>query len=145
MTWVIDSCVLLDVALNDEHYGQASAQLLERLRQTDRLLICPVSLVEIAPFFDGDIRAVKEFSRLMGVDPHALWLDEDTRIAAAAWTRQVKLKRREGIGRRPMADILIGAFAVHRGGLVTRNPDHFISIFPELKIQNPVYFRVERK
>ena len=34
-------------------------------------------------------------------------------------------------------DILIGAFALRRGGLVTRNPDHFQKIYSGLKIQVP--------
>lgn len=46
--------------------------------------------------------------------------------------------RRAGIGRkRPIADILIGAFAVRHDGLITRNPDNFRPWFPQMKIIGP--------
>lgn len=39
--------------------------------------------------------------------------------------------------RRPIADILIGAFAARHEGLVTRNPDHFRPFFPQLVLAEP--------
>jgi predicted nucleic acid-binding protein len=141
MPWVIDSCIVLDVALNDVQFGRSSAQMIELLRQKDSLLICPVSLVEVAPFFGGELRAVREFAHLMGVESHELWGEDDTREAAMAWTRQVRLKRENQVQPRPVADVLIGAFALRRGGLVTRNPNHFKKVFPGLKVQIPLASR----
>jgi predicted nucleic acid-binding protein len=138
MPWVIDSCIVLDVALNDVQFGLSSAQTIEQLKKNESLLICPVSLVEVAPFFGGELRAVREFARLMGVESHEPWGENDTREAALAWTRQVRLKREGQVLPRPMADVLIGAFALRRGGLVTRNPDHFKKVFPGLKVQIPL-------
>ena len=38
---------------------------------------------------------------------------------------------------RPIADVMIGAYALSKGGLITRNEDDFRSLYPTLKIFNP--------
>ena len=60
MAWVVDTCLLIDVAEADPRFGVASAQLLDRLRP-DGLLLCPVSEVELAPMFAGDETLQAEF------------------------------------------------------------------------------------
>ena len=87
--------------------------------------------------FGGDIRAVREFAALMGADGHAAWLEADVEAAVAGWTRYAQIKRAGKTGRRPLADILIGAFACRFSGLVTRNPDHFRPFFPNLRVLVP--------
>jgi len=57
-------------------------------------------------------------------------------------TSAVALNRhvREGLiiaPKRPIADILIGALAVEYGGLITRNPKDFSSLYPDLEIIVP--------
>lgn len=42
MAWVVDTCVLIDVAEADPTFGVASAKLLDSKR-ADRLTICPVT------------------------------------------------------------------------------------------------------
>ena len=50
--WVVDTCVVLDIALNDAAHGVKSAQLLQsKLR--DGLVICGVTFVEVSPAFGG--------------------------------------------------------------------------------------------
>ena len=136
MPWVIDSCVVLDVALKDEVFGMPSALLLESKRP-EGLTICPVTVVEVAPFFGGEAAAVRTFLGEMGADVSIAWMESDTDAAAAAWSRFVRLKREGAVRRRPVADILIGAFACRLGGLVTRNPSHFAPFFPELPLSVP--------
>ena len=41
--------------------------------------------------------------------------------------------------KRPIADVMIGAYALQKGGLITRNEDDFRSLYPELPIYNPVH------
>lgn len=136
MSWVIDSCVVLDVALKDSTFGVSSALFLEE-RRKDGLTVCPVTTVEIAPFFGGKVQNVREFLRVMGSEPMATWMDIDTIAAAEAWYAYVRLKRGTKIARRPVADILIGAFASRHDGLITRNPDHFSPFFPDLVLKEP--------
>ena len=136
MPWTIDSCVLLDIALADPAFAMPSAKLLDRLRR-DGLVICPVSVVEVAPCFGGLAANVQDFAEQIGADAKWEWVPADTENAAAAWSRHVSFKRAGKGIRRPIADILIGAFALRTGGLVTRNVRHFSAIFPSLKIVDP--------
>lgn len=137
MAWVVDSCVLLDVALKDPDQGVSSALFLEEKRG-EGLCVCPVTVIEVAPFFGGDVRNVREFLEVMGAEPVATWMDVDTEEAARAWAKYVGLKREGKVGRRPVADVLIGAFAGRHTGLVTRNPGHFKPFFPRLTLAEPV-------
>jgi len=136
MAWVLDSCVLLDIALRDPNFGLSSALFVDA-RRDDGLAVCPVSVVEIAPEFEGSTVGVREFCRQMGVDGQAGWTVADTGRAADAWATYVRLKRAGQAGKRPVADILIGAFACRFQGLITRNPNHFTPFFPELSCLVP--------
>ena len=136
MALVVDSCVLLDIALRDPKFGISSALLLEN-RRKQGLVACPVSVVEICPQFDGKITNTKDFLRLVGAEADSPWLAQDTERAAEAWVRYVSLKRAGKSTARPIADILIGAFSLRFDGLVTRNPTHFASYFPSLELIDP--------
>jgi predicted nucleic acid-binding protein len=133
---VVDSCILLDVALKDPSFGVSSALFLEGRREAG-LVVCPVSVVEISPHFGGASRNVQEFLRVLGAECAAPWLPADTEAAAVGWTRYVTLKRQGRADRRPVADILIGGFACRFGGLATRNPEHFAPFFPGLALLVP--------
>ena len=137
MAWVVDSCVMLDVALGASAWSVSSARLLDRF-VADGLVACPVSMVEIAPYFDGDVEKELVFLDQLEIRHDWDWMPEDTETAAEAWARQVYLKREKKVGKRPVADILIGAFAMRAGGLLTRNACHFKTVFPGLRIEAPV-------
>jgi predicted nucleic acid-binding protein len=49
----------------------------------------------------------------------------------------VQTRRSAKAGKRPVADLLIGGFALNRDGLVTRNPGDFRRWFPKLAIREP--------
>ena len=139
MPWTVDSCIMLDIALADPVFAVPSAKLLDRLLR-DGLIVCPISIVEIAPRFGGLPANVREFAKRIGADTGWNWMPVDTDAAAAAWSRHVSHKRQGKELRRPVADILIGAFALRTGGLITRNAKHFGAIFPSLKIIEPSGF-----
>ena len=50
MTWVVDTCVVLDVLEGDPEFGLASARLIDKLAG-EGLSLCPVSYIELAPAF----------------------------------------------------------------------------------------------
>lgn len=136
MAWVVDSCVLLDVALKDPEWGLQSAEILEA-RRPEGLVVCPVTVIEITPQFGGDIGEVRKFLAILGASGQEGWLDADTRTAAKAWSGYVAEKRKSGVvraGKRPVADLMIGAFATRFEGLITRNPEHFRPWFPGLEL-----------
>lgn len=58
MSWIVDTCVLLDVRLADPKFGRASAACLEA-HSPDGLRLCPITFVEIAPSFRGDVTRQK--------------------------------------------------------------------------------------
>jgi predicted nucleic acid-binding protein len=136
MTWVIDTCVVLDVFENDPQFGLASAKLLEKLLP-EGLTVSSVTMVELSAAFDGDISEQKRFLEQAGISHSEAWTAADTDAAHRAWNTYVKTRRTDKVPKRPVADILIGGFAVNRLGLVTRNPDDFRRWFPKLLIREP--------
>lgn len=136
MTWVVDTSVLIDVLEEDPEFGEVSARTLENLAE-DGLTLCSVTYVELAPAFEGSRDLQEEFLAGVGVRATEGWTRADTLAAFAAWHAHVQRRRRDSGPRRPIADILIGAFAQRFQGLVTRNEDHFRPAFPDLEIRNP--------
>ena len=136
MAWVVDTCLLIDVAEADLVFGVASAKLLDTKR-TDGLTICPATYVELAPVFNGDQTAQNEFLFNLGVAWPEVWTQTDTEEAHQAWNRYVTARRTAKVPKRPLADILIGAFASRFDGILTRNENDFRAMFPTLNITTP--------
>ncbi len=136
MSWLVDTCVLLDILDADSAFGPASARLIDHLAP-EGLEISPVSSVEIAPSFLGDSDRQELFLREIGVSISSNWDIEARRAAEAAWTEHV-IARRKGLApKRPIADVLIGALALRHDGLVTRNGADFRRFYPSLRIVDP--------
>ncbi|MES2571365.1 MAG: hypothetical protein V4710_15095, partial [Verrucomicrobiota bacterium] len=57
-----------------------------------------------------------------------LWTLHDSQIAHGLWAAHITSKRTGHTGKRPVADILIEAFAKRFQGLITRNPKHFTTV-----------------
>lgn len=136
MTWVVDTSVVIDVLEDDPEFGEASARTLDALAD-DGLAICPVTYAELAPAFEGSRELQEEFLTGVGVSFSESWTRQDTLAAFEAWHAHVQRRRRGEGPRRPIADILIGAFAQRFQGIVTRNGDHFRPAFPGLTIREP--------
>ena len=138
MSWVVDTCVVIDTLDDASVHSEASILLVNGMAQREGLLICPMSFVELAPSFQGDIGLQRDFLDRIGVKwEQVFWTHEDTLCACAAWQRHVADRRAGLVSRRPLADVLIGAFAMRHEGLITRNPADFADIFPELVIRVP--------
>jgi predicted nucleic acid-binding protein len=134
--WVVDTCVVLDLAVNDPQFGLASARFMQQ-KLSEGLLIAPVTFVELAPVFGGRMEALKQFlvgARIGWQEP---WTLADTEASFGGWARYVDLKRRGQASKRPVADLLIGAYAGRFRGLITRNPDDFTRFFPALNVVAP--------
>ena len=137
MAWVVDTCLLIDIFENDATFGIPSADLLA-LCLEEGLVVSPATYVELAPCFGGDLDLQNEFLGGVGVAYREAWTWEDSLRAHAAW-HAYTLRRRSGQARkRPLADILIGAFAQRFSGLLTRNPDDFRTAFQDLPLRLPV-------
>lgn len=136
MAWVVDTCLLIDVAENDPEFGRHSARLLDR-RQAAGLVVAPVSYVELAPLFNGLNEAQNDFLEAIGANWTHSWTWPDTIVAYRAWHNYILNRRHGRVDKRPIADILIGAFATRFGGLLTRNTKDFRSLFPDLRLEEP--------
>lgn len=136
MAWVVDTCILLDIGLDDPTFASRSEGIL-KTKFDDGLMICPVTFVELAPAFSGQIEALENFLFQLGIEHQEDWMMTDTLQASAAWAEYVRKRRLHQTPRRPIADILIGAFAKRHRGLLTRNSGDFGRLFPSLHIVEP--------
>lgn len=136
MAWVVDTCVLLDVLEDDPEFGRTSAETLDGLAE-EGLVVCPVTYAELAPAFEGSSTLQDEFLMGVGADFRQDWLWEDTVSAHKAWHDFIQRKRARLLPKRPLADVLIGAFALRYQGLITRNLDDFKAVFPKLPVRIP--------
>jgi predicted nucleic acid-binding protein len=136
MIWIVDTCVVIDLFENDPAFGLPSARLLET-RLAEGLAVCPVTQIELAPAFDGDLAEQNSFLTQAGILHHLGWTLADTEAAHRAWHHHIAGRRNGTLPKRPIADLLIGAYAANRRGLITRNPDDFRKNFPDLTILQP--------
>jgi len=136
MGWVIDTCLLIDILENDPKFGVASAQLIDSKRGSG-LLICPVTYIELSPAFAGNSTLQDEFLEGIGVNWLESWTWQDTREAHQNWNFYVSRRRQNRITRRPIADVMIGSFAMRFQGLLTRNTADFHSSIPSLRLAHP--------
>lgn len=150
MTWIVDTCVLLDIHLNDATFGHTSAACLAHFLPQG-LAITSTTFIELGPAFRGDIVLAEAFLDEVGVAHQALprsvqglapaWSEDDTTYAFAAWHRQTQVRRASGgvLSRRPVADLFIATVARRFAGIVTRNGAHFQAFDsgPSLKIVDP--------
>jgi predicted nucleic acid-binding protein len=127
MAWVVDTSVLLDIHTEDPTFGRRSARCLARYLR-DGLVICPVSYIEIAPAFSSQVDLQIQFLQEVGVQWREAWTWSDTEAAHRLWGEYVEKKRARKTERRPVADVLIEAFAQRFDGLITRNPKDFASV-----------------
>ena len=137
MTWVIDTCVLIDILKADPVFSKVSSLALQS-KMNDVLTIAPITYVELAPAFAGNVVAQDGFL-------NALWIQCDfggnrSAVLAAhkSWHEHILRKRSGAVARRPIADVMIGAYALTKGGLITRNEADFRTLYPSLTIFNPM-------
>ena len=133
---VVDTCILIDILEHDPDFGRESALCLRRY-VSGGLVICPVSMIELSPAFDGDFLRQKEFLSLCGVSYDQGFDAADVMRSHQAWNVYIRKKRLCSIPKRPVADLMIGAFATRFDGLITRNQKDFKPWFPELKLVVP--------
>ena len=136
MVWVVDTCVILDILDRHPEFADASSQALQS-HLDESLVIAPVSYVELSPAFNGDASAQDAFL-------DSLWIRRDfggsreaVLAAHRAWHEHILRKRAGETKKRPIADIMIGAYALRKGGLITRNESDFRALYPNLPIFNP--------
>jgi len=59
VAWVVDTCILLDVGLDGPIFVHNSERILDD-EPADGLVVCPVTFVELAPGFSGQLKALRQ-------------------------------------------------------------------------------------
>ena len=136
MTWVVDTCIILDILDRHAKFAETSSRALES-KLDDVLTIAPISYVELAPAFNGDTAAQDAFLDGMWIQRDFNGSKDAVLLAHKAWHEHILRKRAGVVRKHPIADVLIGACAMQRGGLITRNEDDFRALYPNLTIFNP--------
>lgn len=137
MAWVVDTSVLLDVRIGvPRDIGERAADVLQS-HVGQGLIVCPVTFIELAPAFGGQLAAERDWLTRLRVSCSVPWLDADTNKAHALWHHFTERKRQKLASKRPIADVLIAAFASRFDGLITRNASDFRSIDPDLPLVLP--------
>ena len=134
--WVVDTCVIIDVLCGDGAFSTKSADALDAKRG-DGLVIAPITYVELAPSFVGDVHEQDVVLAGLGIAVDFCGSKDTVLEAHKAWYEHVQRKRAGAVVRRPIADVLIGAYAMQNGGLITRNEADLHSLYPNLTIFNP--------
>ena len=135
--WVVDTCVIIDVLSGDGVFSTKSADAIDAKR-AEGLVIAPITYVELAPSFLGDVAKQDMVLSGLGIECDFAGNKEAVLAAHKAWYEHVLRKRLGGVSKRPIADVLIGAYAMQKGGLITRNEADFKTLYPNLTIFNPV-------
>ena len=130
MIAAVDTSVLLDVFLPDEHHGPRSAQRLRTAYDRGAILVCDVVYAELVPAFD-DRATLDRVLREIGAAPSPI----DTAIAHEAGVRWRRYRRAGGPRERIVTDFLIGAHALAAAeAFLTRDRGFYTTYFPELAL-----------
>ena len=135
--WVVDTCIIIDITSGDGEFSTKSADAIDAKR-AEGLVVAPITYVEIAPSFRGDIAKQDSVLSGMGIEFDFAGNRQAVLAAHKAWYEHALRKRLGEAVKRPIADVLIGAYAVEKGGLITRNEADFKTLYPNLTIFNPI-------
>ena len=137
MIWVVDTCVLIDVFRGDKTFSEMSSMALQS-KLDDVLTVAPITYVELSPEFNGDVAAQDAFLDAMWIQRDFKGSKEAVLLAHKAGHEHIMRKRAGSTPKRPIVDVLIGAYALQKGGLITRNETDFRTLYPTLTIFNPM-------
>lgn len=127
---LVDSCVLLDLFTDDEHWADWSEAMLEKYSQTNTLYINSIVYTEISIGFDR----VEEVES--AIDALAIKVLELPREALFLTGKAyLKYRKNKGTKTSPLPDFFIGAHAsVSQFGLVTRDMAKYKTYFPQVRL-----------
>lgn len=137
MAWVVDTSVVLDLVTGDPVFEPVSTACLQA-HLADGLVISPVTFIELGPSFSGDASAATAFLTASSIGSTEFWNHSDTLLAHQLWHEFQKRRRASQVAKRPVADVLIAAFAERFQGIITRNASDFGNIAPSLVVVEPV-------
>ncbi len=135
--WVVDTCVIIDILSGDGTFSVKSADAIDAKRG-EGLVVAPLTYIELAPSFCGNVKDQDLVLSGLGIELDFAGNKDAVLTAHKAWYEHVLRKRLGAVAKRPIADVLIGAYALQKGGLITRNEADFRTLYPTLTIFNPM-------
>ncbi len=93
--------------------------------------------MELGPSFSGDDVAAEAFLVALRIGTSEFWSQADSILAHRLWHQFQARRRQQQTAKRPVADVLIGAFAQRFQGIITRNASDFRNILPTLTVIEP--------
>ncbi|MCB1225088.1 MAG: hypothetical protein KDK99_04685 [Verrucomicrobiales bacterium] len=136
MAWVVDTSVVVDLVTGDPLFEPSSTTCLQN-HLHDGLVVCPVTFAELGPSFLGDDAAAEAFLKSAHIGAAEFWTAADTVLAHRLWHQFQQRRQQLHVAKRPVADVLIAAFAERFQGIITRNAADFRNILPTLRIIEP--------
>jgi predicted nucleic acid-binding protein len=136
VAWVVDTVVVVDLVTGDPLFEPASTACLQA-HLSDELVISPVTFVELGPSFSGDDAAAEAFLKSCHIGTTEFWSAADTLLAHRLWHQYQVRRKQQQVVKRPVADVLIAAFAERFQGIITRNASDFRNILPNLVVVEP--------
>ena len=131
--YLIDSCVILDLVLDDPEWAEWSEETLSECSVHSKLFINPIIYTEVSIGFE---RIEELESILLKGGFEMLYMPREALFLAGKVF--LKYRKRQGIKRSPLPDFYIGAHAAVQGlTLVTRDQNRFKTGFPTLDIVHP--------
>lgn len=130
---LVDTNVLIDIAVEDPRWTDWSAERLAEARDSDKLALNAIVYAELSVHFDTveqleSVLAPFRFERL-----HLPW--EAAFVAGKAFKRY---RSRGGTKSAPLPDFFIGAHAAAAGlRLLTRDPRRYREYFPTVELICP--------
>ena len=130
---LVDSCVLLDLFTNDEHWANWSETTLSTYSQTNTLFINSIIYTEISIGFKR-IEEIEAILSEMGIK--VVELPREALFLAGKVF--LDYRRNKGTKNAPLPDFFIGAHAtVSKLKLITRDTSRFKTYFPQAELILP--------
>lgn len=129
----IDSSVLIDVLIGDEHYADASEACVAEALAADDVVVSDAVVAEVQAMLDTSVSLMDTLATL-GIRH----LPGTEQAAMRAGHMNRRFRARGGKRERVVADFLIGAHALLQcNGLITRDDGFFREYFKGLKLIVP--------
>ena len=129
----VDSSVLLDLLIDDEHFAAASSESIGRALSMGEVVVCDAVVAEVQSILDTRETAMDSLA-----DFGIRYAATSEQAAVRAGHMQRRFRDRGGRRERVVADFLIGAHALLQcDALITRDAGFFRDYFKGLKIIVP--------